>query len=713
MNIKKNTIRIIIAILLIIRVLPCDAQKSNKNPAPPIAKIQVDTIQMHGNTLVDNYAWMKDKERSKKETIDYGKAENSYTDKMMKHTELLQEKLFTEIKDKIQETDLNVPVKKGNYYYYSRTEQGKQYPIYCRKKGNLKAKEEITLDVNLIAEGYKFCKVVGIQYSPSRQFLSFGMDTTGSEKYIQNIKNLKTGKLLKEKLGPAYECIWANDNKTLFYSTQNDAKEGSKLVYRHILGKSSDKDELIYTETQEGFSAHLGNTKNKKYIEMYISDGNINEVWMLDANNPNGKFKLILSRKLGSQTYFYPNDDVFYIRTNIDGAKNRKIMKVPINDPSKDNWTEFIPHRKSVFISKFIVFKNYITLHERENGLEKLRVINLTTNEDYYVEFPEPVYSVYRESNPNFDTETYRFYYTSFITPGTVYEFNMKTQKKSLLKQRNVLGGYNPSLYKSERTWANGRDGTKIPISLVYKKDLLKKDGSNPMYLYAYGSYGIGTSASFSSSKLSLLDRGFVYAIAHVRGGDDMGEIWHEQGKILNKKNTFYDYIDCAEHLMDKKYTSKEKLAGYGGSAGGMLMGVVCNLRPDLLKVVIANVPACDELNHMLDPTTPGVPYHYNEWGNPNIKKEFEYFLSWDAYYNIKKQNYPHILATTGLHDPRVPYWEPIKWIAKLRSNKTDSNSLLIKVNMAGHGGGSGRYDYYKEIAFRYAFIFDKLGIDF
>ena len=679
---------------------------------PPTAKVIPHTIEMHGVELTDNYYWMKDKERNNQEVIEYVKAENDYTDKMLEHTEELQKKLYEEILNRIKETDMNVPEKVDDYYYYIRNEEGKQYPFLCRKKGSLDAKEEITIDLNKLAESYDFYNIGGADYSPNHRYLAYSADTTGAEKYTLYFKDLNTGKNLQYKLYPVSHVTWANDNKTLFYTKDMEEDEESPaLLYRHILGTDPKKDELIYQENDLSFGLWIRKTRSKEYLILGVGNQTTREIRYLEADDPFGKFKLIHPREEGLEYNPTHRGDKFYIYTNENHAKNFKIMVTSVSNPSIENWEEFIPQRDSVYISRFDVFEDFLVIHERVNALEIMRIIDLTTNEEHYVDFPDPAYTFYSSRNSNFDTDEYRIIYTSLVTPTSVFDYNMKTKTMELLKQYEVLGIYEDSLYKSERLFAQARDGTMVPISLLYKKDLFKKNGKNPLYLYTYGAYGLSSHPNFSSIRLSLLNRGFIYAIAHVRGGKEMGETWHDQGKLLNKNNTFTDFIDCAEYLISREYTSKDCLVIEGGSAGGMLMGVVANMRPDLFKIVIASVPAVDELNHMLDPTTRGVEFHYGEWGNPNIKEQFEYMKSWDAYYNIKTQNYPNILVTAGLHDPRVPYWEPLKWIAKLRSFKKDKNILLLKTEMSGHAGASGRYDYYKEVALRYAFIFDILGI--
>jgi oligopeptidase B len=668
---------------------------------------------MHGYQWIDNYSWMKDVPRDKPETIAYVEAENAYTDSMLSDTEEMQERLFEEIKSRIKETDIRVPVKRDEYFYYSRTEEGKDYPILCRKRGDLDAEEEVTLDINLLAEGREFYSVGFTSYSPDHRFLAFSFDTTGSERYTLQIKDLETGALLSDHVYPLYQVAWANDNNTLFYVRVEDPDVESPLqLFRHVMGTLQDDDLLVYEEEDLAYGISIGKTRSKQFLLLAIGTTETNEYRYLSADDPFGEFRTIKPREEGVEYQPSHWDDTFFIVTNIDEAKNFKVMRAPVDAPESENWTEYIAHRDSVYITGFDVFQDWIAIHERKDGLEKIRVIHMPSGKEHYVTFPEPTYSFYSGENPNYDQNTYRITYASLITPQTVYDYHFDTRELEVMKRREVLGGYEPTEYNSERLYAEMRDGTLVPISLVYRKDNFLKDGSNPLYLYAYGSYGYGMNASFASSRLSLLDRGFAYAIAHIRGGDELGEDWHDQGKVLTKRNTFNDFIDCAEFLIRENYTREDRLVINGASAGGMLMGVVANWRPDLFAVVVAEVPAVDELHHMLDPSLPGVEYHYGEWGDPNVEEEFEYFRSWDAYQNIKAQDYPPILVTAGLHDPRVPYWEPVKYVAKMRTHKTDDNLLLLKTKMSGHMGASGRYDFYREIAFEFAFIFHCLGIE-
>ena len=679
---------------------------------PPIAKIIPDTLQIHGVELIDNYQWLKDKTRTNPEVIDYINAENEYTKKMLKHTEKLRETLFNEIVSRIKETDLSVPVKIDDYYYYTKREKGKQYWVYCRKKGNLKAEEEIVLDANELALGYDYFYIDELKMSPNHEYIAYSVDTTGAELNTLHIKDLKTGEMFEDTACPVCNVVWANDNKTLFYTTENESGRSDKL-YRHVLGTDTKSDKLIYQENDRAFYIWIYKSRSREYLILTSGSETTYEIRCLNADDPpaGGEFTIVQPREQGHRYYICPHINEFFIVSN-DDAKNYKVMVASIQHPGIENWKEFIPHRDSVSID-IDVFKDYMVIYERENALEKIRILDLNTKEEHYIDFPEPIYTIYSGRNPNFDNQIFRFTYESMVTPYSVYDYNMETREKELKKQQEILGGYDASQYKSERIFAQAEDSTMVPISLVYKEDLFKKDGKNPLLLYAYGSYGDCSDPNFSSIRLSLLNRGFVYAIAHVRGGGELGEEWYEQGKMLNKKNTFTDFITCAEYLIEKKYTCKEKLIIEGASAGGLLIGAVINMRPDLFKVAIADVPSVDVINTMLDTSLSAVEWHYDELGNPNDKEYFDYMKSYCPYQNIEAKEYPNMLILAGFYDPRVNYWEPVKWAAKLRALKTDDNILLLKTNMSsGHGGASGRYDYYKEIALKYAFIFDVLGIE-
>jgi len=677
-------------------------------PALPVAKVipKVDTL--NGEIRVDNYYWLRDK--SNPEVIKYLEDENNYTKAIMQHTEKFQQKLYKEMLGRIKETDLTVPAREGDYYYYSSTEEGKQYRIYCRKKGHLEAAEEILVDVNKLAVGHEYCALAALLISPNQQLLAYTVDTTGGETYTLYIKDLKTGELLKDTIPDMSGSLeWANDNKTIYYSTLDETKRPYKL-FRHTLGSNPIDDELIYHEKDQAYYLDISKTRSKTYLLMTLGSNTTTEVRYLKADNPAGEFKVIHPRQHETEYYISHHGDKFYICTN-DNAKNFKLMEAPVSNPSHKNWKEVIPHRDSVKIDGVDAFKNHMVVYEREKGLKQMRVVDFTNNQSHYVEFPEPAYTFWPGDNREYNTSLLRFTYMSLITPRSVYDYNMDTETRELKKQYEVLGGYDPNQYQSERVFATASDGTEIPISMVYKKGMVK-NGSNPLYLYGYGAYGMSMDAGFSSSRLSMLDRGFIFAIAHIRGGGEMGRYWYDQGKLLNKKNTFTDFIVCAEYLINENYTSRDKLVISGASAGGLLIGAVVNMRPDLFKAAIASVPFVDVINTMLDPSLPLTVTEYEEWGNPHDKKYYDYIKSYSPYDNVKAKNYPNMLITGGLNDPRVKYWEPAKMTAKLRAMKTDNNILLLKTKMAaGHGGASGRYDYLKDVAFRYVFILDLFGI--
>jgi len=707
--IDGKNIFLLLGILFFSSLLPKTAIcKNQQEIVPPVAAVipKIDTL--HGDVRVDNYFWLR--ERGNPEVIKYLEAENEYTNSIMKHTTEFQKKLYKEMLSRIKETDLTVPERLDDYYYYTRTEEGKQYQIYCRKKGTLEAKEEIILDQNILAQGYKYFDIGAITISPNHKLLAYSVDTLGSEKFTLYIKNLETGTLFDERISnTGYSLAWANDNKTLFYTLLDEQKRPYKL-YRHTLGTATTEDIFVYHEKDEAFFLSIARTKSKKYLIMDVETHTTTEAYYLDADTPHGIFRLIHPRQHEMEYYVDHYDSKFFVLTN-KNAKNFKLMEVSVNNPSKDNWKELIPHRDEIKIDGIDVFKNHLVIYEREKGLEKIRIINLNSNETHYVEFPEPVYTFWTGRNMHYDSNLLRFTYTSLITPRSVFDYDMNKETRELKKQYEVLGGYNPSLYQSERIFAAASDSTMIPISLVYRKDSYE-DGSNPLFLVGYGAYGSSYDPYFSTNRLSLLDRGFIYAIAHVRGGGEMGRYWYEQGKLLKKKNTFTDFITCAEHLINEGYTSTDGLVISGGSAGGLLIGAVINMRPGLFKIAVTSVPFVDLINTILDPTLPLTVLEYEEWGNPNNEEYYKYMNSYSPYDNVTTQDYPHLLITASLNDTRVMYWEAAKWTAKLRALKTNNNLLLLKMDMgAGHLGASGRYDYLKDIAFEFTFIFDVLGI--
>jgi oligopeptidase B len=677
-------------------------------PDPPVAKAipHVDTV--FGDIRVDDYYWMRDRDDSS--VIDYLAAENEYTEAVMAHTEDLQQKLYDEMLGRIKETDLSVPTKEDSFYYYTRTEEGKQYALACRKLRSLDASEEMYLDMNALAEGYEYFNLGAFTVSPDHRLLAYSIDTAGNENYTLVIKNLVTGEMLSDTIPNTSAPIqWTMDNEAILYPTLDDIHRPDKL-WRHMLGTPADDDKLIYHEEDKAFSVYIGKSKSKKYLFIVLGSNDATEYRYLEADKPSGEFKVIKARRPEVKYYIYHHGDDFYIHTNED-AQNFRILKTPVTSPGPENWKEFIPHRDSVYIEGMDVFADYLVIFERENGLRNIRVMNLKNNSSHYVEFPEPIYIFWPMSNIEFDTDSLRFTYMSLVTPRTVYDYNMNTRDMVLKKQYEVLGGYNPDNYTSERIFATADDGTKIPISLVYRQGL-ERDSSNPCVLRGYGSYGSSMEPTFYSNRLSLIDRSFVFAIAHVRGGSEMGRWWYEQGRLLNKRNTFTDFIACAEHLIDQGYTSKDKLVASGASAGGLLMGAISNMRPDLFAAIVADVPFVDVINTMRDSTIPLTVEEYTEWGNPLEEEYYEYIMTYSPYDNVEAKDYPHLLITAGINDPRVQYWEPAKWAAKLRATKTDTNRLVLKTNMgAGHGGASGRYDYLKEVAFEYAFILDVLGM--
>lgn len=684
---------------------PSNAQEDL--PKPPMAKKIPKKTQIHGDTLVDDYFWLR--EKTDPEVIAYLQAENAFTDTVMKPAEAFQEALYKEILGRIKETDLSVPYREGNYYYYSRTEKGKQYPIMCRKKGSLEAPEEITLDLNELAKGLKFLSLGAYTVSSDGNLLAYSTDVTGFRQYTLNVKDLRTGQLLPDRIEKTTSVTWANDNKTLFYGTEDHAKRPYRL-YRHALGQDGQKDELVYEEKDELYRLGAFRTRSRGYIILSSSSSTTSEIRYLPADRPNEAPKILLPRQDGHEYYVDHQGDLFYIRTN-DQGKTFRLVTAPVKDPQKKNWKELIANRSQVMLEGISCFAGHFVAYERENGLNKMRITDIQSGQAHYIDFPEPVYTAFPSTNPEFNTTTFRLGYQSFVTPSSIYDYDVKTRKRELLKQTEVLGGYDPKLYQSERIYATASDGVRVPISLVYKKDL-KRDGTRPLLLYAYGSYGSPSQAGFSSSRLSLLDRGVVYAIGHIRGGGDLGKDWHDQGKMMKKKNTFTDFIACAEHLIKEKYTSKDRLVITGGSAGGLLMGAVTNMRPDLFKAVVSYVPFVDVINTMLDESLPLTVQEFLEWGNPTEKAAYEYMKSYSPYDNIAAKTYPTILVRTSLNDSQVMYWEPAKYVARLRATKTDDNLLLLKTNMgAGHGGASGRYDALRDTAFDYAFILGQFGI--
>lgn len=680
----------------------------------PVAAIKPHIRSLHGDTVVDNYYWLNDyfkKGPDSSEVTKYLEAENAYTDSMMSGTKKLQTQLFDEMKGRIKEQDESVPYFKNGYYYYTRTEEGKQYFKFCRKKENLDAPEEILLDVDALAEGHSYYAAGGFNVSPDNRLLAYGVDTVSRRQYTIHVKNLETGETLKDAIpGTSGGSVWANDNRTLFYTKNNPATLLTENIMRHTLGADTDNDAIVYHESDNTNYIGVGKAKSGKFIYIYSSGTLSSETRYLDADDPMGSFTVFQPRMPEVLYSVTALADRFLIVTN-QNAKNFKLMECPFNQTGQEHWKEVIPHRPDVLLEDVDEFKDFLVVSERKNGLIQLAIRNLKDGSQHYLDFGEEAYTAYPSNNPEYNTATLRYGYTSLTTPSSTYDYDMNTRKKTLLKQQEVVGGYNVADYVTERLYATAQDGTQVPISLVYKKGF-NKDGNAPLLLYGYGAYGVTMDPSFSSSRLSLLDRGFVFAIAHVRGGQEMGRQWYEDGKMMKKKNTFTDFIDCGRYLVDQQYTSPAHLYAMGGSAGGLLMGAVANTAPELWKGIVAQVPFVDVVNTMLDESIPLTTNEYDEWGNPNNKDAYEYIKSYSPYENIEAKAYPHILVTTGLHDSQVQYFEPAKWVAKLRATKTDNNVLLLKTEMDyGHGGASGRFDYLKEIALEYAFLFALEGM--
>lgn len=683
---------------------------STETPSPPIAAKKPEELAFHGHTRVDPYYWLREKDNP--EAIAYLEAENAYTEATLAHTESLQEELYEEMVGRIQETDETVPTRLDNYYYYSRTEEGKQYNIYCRKQGSLEAEEQVLLDLNELGEGYEYLRLGVYKISPDHRLLAYSLDTDGSEDYVIYFKDLESEELLPDQIpGTSYSAEWGNDSQTLFYTTKDEAKRDDR-VWRHRLGVDPAGDEMLFHEQDELFHVYLYRTKDRHYVILTSESKETNEQFFLDTDEPAGAFQLLQPRQKNTRYYAEHHTGTFYIRTNADGARNFKVVTAPVVDPSRAQWQERIPHRDAVKIDDLELFTGHLVLYQRQNGLRTICVVGLESEKTYEVDFAEPVYTYQQNRNPEFNSNQLRFTYTSLTTPDTVYDYNLDSRERTLKKRKPVLGGYEPEEYRTERIFATASDGTEIPISIVYKKAFSEEEKPMPCLLYGYGSYGLSVDPGFNSNRLSLLDRGFIFAIAHIRGGGELGRPWYEQGKFLNKRNTFTDFIACAEHLLAEGYTSREKLAIIGGSAGGLLVGAVLNMAPQLFQVAVAAVPFVDVVTTMLDESIPLTIGEFEEWGNPKEQAYYEYMLSYSPYDNVRAQPYPHLLVTAGLNDPRVQYWEPAKWTARLRDLKLGTNRLLLKTEMgSGHAGPSGRYDYLKEVALQYAFILDAVGV--
>ena len=698
-------------------------------PKPPTARREPVEHVLHGDRRVDHYAWLRHKENP--EVIDYLKAENAYTDAILKPTEAFQEKLYQEMLGRIQQTDLSVPYKLRGYLYFNRTVEGKQYALHCRRRDEDGAAEELLLDLNLLAEGHSFLGLGSFEVSEDNHLLAYSTDTTGFRQYALQVKDLRTGNALPERFERVTSVAWASDNRTMFYTVEDETTKRSYRLYRHVLGTTG-PDALLYEEPDERFRLEVERTRSGGFVLLTIVSHTASEVRFLRADQPAGEFQLIHAREDNHEYYadHHPGPlaaehpglalssdaGVFYIRTNSGGRTFRLVM-VPVSDPRREFWREIIPNRPEVMVASAEVFQSHLALFEREGGLPYLRIVDLTADASsalaasHRIEFAEPAYNASIGENPEFGTSHLRFQYESFVTPRSVFDYDVRTRERSLRKQQPVLGGYDSSQYVSERLHATAPDGTRVPLSVVYRRDT-PRDGSAPLLLYGYGSYGISMPVNFSSNRLSLLDRGVIYAVAHIRGGGELGKPWHDAGRMKQKRNTFTDFIAAAEHLVTQSYTTPEKLAIEGGSAGGLLMGAVTNMRPDLFRMVISHVPFVDVLNTMLDASLPLTVGEYEEWGNPQIAEDYFIMKSYCPYTNLERKAYPTILAKTGLNDSQVMYWEPAKYVAEMRTLKTDANPLLLKTNMgAGHGGASGRYDYLREIALDYAFFLTELGI--
>ena len=669
-------------------------------------KREPHVTRIHGHTLIDDYFWLRDK--TNPEVLKYLEAENTYTEQVMQPTKALQETLYSEMLGRIKQTDLSVPSRLGDYLYYSRTEEGKQYPIMCRRKGSMDAPGELLLDLNALAEGHSYLGVGAYVVSDDGHWLAYSLDTTGYRQFTLHVKDLRTGQTSSEQIDRVGTVVWSSDNRTLFYTTEDPVSKRSNKVWRHVVGASA--SELVFEERDELFDVAVTRSLDRKIIFFGSFAKTTSEQRFLASDNPAGEFRVILARQAGHEYDTDHYEGRLYIRTN-KGAKNFRVVSAPLEDPSEARWASFIDANPAVKIESMTFFARHGVVNEREGGLSFLRVIDMKTRASHRIATEESDYALSLAVNPEYYTDTVRFAYQSMVTPSSVYDYRMDTRERTLLKQQEVLGGYDPTQYEARRVWATSRDGTRVPISLVYRKGLVL-DGQAPLLLYAYGSYGISMSPVFSSGRLSLLDRGFIYALAYVRGGGELGEEWREQGRMMQKMNTFTDLIDCADYLVANGFTSSDRLVIQGGSAGGLLVAAVANMRPDLFKAVVAQVPFVDVMNTMLDASLPLTTSEYIEWGNPNEKPAFDYMIAYSPYDNVKAQAYPAMLVHVSLNDSQVAYWEGAKLVAKLRAMKTDSNPLLLKANLgAGHGGASGRYDALRETAFTMTFMLQQVGL--
>ena len=676
-------------------------------PVPPSAPVKPHREMRHGETVVDNYFWLR--EKSNPEVVQYLDAENAYTAATTKTLQPFADSLYSEMLARIKQTDLSVPVRRGEYLYYTRTVEGLQYPIQCRRKGNMEALEEVLLDPNELAKTHKFVGVGNFVVSDDANLLAYSVDFSGFRQYTLHVKDLRSGKTLPDTAERVTAIVWAADNKTLFFTTEDAVTKRSDRLWRHTLGANA--SEPLYEEKDELYDIFLDKTRDKKFIFLGIESKDTSETRYLRADRPRDNFAIMLPREKKHRYYVDHREELFYIRSN-KGGHNFEVVTAPDSDPAVKNWKVFVPHREDTRIQDIDLFRDFAVVVERSRALDHIRLYDFAKGAWSQVAFPEPVYSAFPGGTPDYDSTTYRYSYQSLITPPSVYDYDTRTGQSALLKRQEVLGTYDPSQYASERLWATARDGTQVPISVVYKKGF-PRDGSGALFLYAYGSYGFGTPPSFSSNRLSLLDRGMAYAVAHIRGGDEMGGQWREDGMLMKKKNTFFDFIDSAQYLIEQKWTTKNRLVIEGGSAGGLLMGAVVNFRPDLFKAVHLAVPFVDVMNTMMDATLPLTVGEYLEWGNPNEKAAYDYMKTYSPYDNLTKHDYPAMLVTTSFNDSQVMYWEPAKYVARLRTLRTDKNPLLLKIKMdpAGHGGASGRYDRLHDQAFEYAWMLREVGI--
>ena len=671
---------------------------------PPIAKAISTSATLHGELRTDDYAWLRDRESP--EVIAYLEAENTYTAAVMQHTEPLQKTLFDEMLARIKEDDTDVPVRRDDWLYYARTEQGKPYPIYCRRRDAAESPEEIIFDQNAAAEGHAFYQLGGFEVSPDHNYLALLVDTNGYEDFVLRVKDLRSSEFVADTADAlGFGLAWASDGRTLFYQTTDSAKRADQ-VWRHRLGDPRANDVSIYLDPDPLFNVGVRRSRSGAFVILTSSSFTSTENWLLDAYAPDTAPRIVAPRAAEVEYDVDDGGDWLYLLTNRDSARDFKVMRAPVSEPA--NWSEWLSLRPGVFVEGVDVFRDFVVVQERERGLRRLRVTDLAGGDSHYVDFPEAAYGVTVDENPEFATRTIRFTYSSPITPDSVYDYDVQARTRELRKRDDVLGGYDPSQYRVERVMAPARDGALVPVSIVYRAPFVR-DGRRPLVLYAYGAYGHIVEPTFSSARLSLLDRGFVYAIAHVRGGQDMGRAWYDDGKMFGKMNTFFDFIDCADFLVRERYSTPARIVAHGGSAGGLLMGAIANLGADRFHAIVADVPFVDVINTMLDASIPLTAQEWEQWGNPAEPAAYAYMRKYSPYDNVLRGPYPRMLVTSGVNDSRVAFWEPAKWVAKLRTHKTDSHPLLLKMNMgAGHGGATGRYERLKEIAFRYAFMIDQ-----